>query len=448
MSVFGRQSTHERTVSSALLSDLGPGMHPRVSIRGGQFALVDAAGMRYGAPVLLQNTPQGQKLVMLAIIVGSNPKKSRVFYADKYDPDNPGPPDCYSDNGLAPSSNSSTPQARTCAECQWSKWGSDTSVLSGKKTKACNEKKKIAIIVVNDTTGLSYELQIPPATLKNMAIYASKVAAQSPPGESRKADVSDFVTAISFIPGQTGILEFNPFAWIYSAYIDASNTLCVAVDANHKPLVATDQGASVGDRIDEIWDSNELDDLLGLKDTPWTPPALAGPLPGMTGYMEPQAHGGALQRGNVASGPASPYSPPAGAHAQAPTTFVPAAHPHTPPVQQSAPQQQPAAGVPATQRTRKPRAAAGTAPQQEQATFQPATGTITESPSEIPDFLRRGAQSRTAAPASASVSHAPGPAANPPAGNAGAYGMVEAGAPPAGIESALDAAFKLATTRT
>ena len=116
MSVFGRQSTHERAVSAALLSDLGPGMHPRVSIRGGQFALVDAAGMRYGAPVLLQNTAQGQKLVMLAIIVGSNPKKSRVFYADKYDPDSPGPPDCYSDNGLAPSSNSSTPQARTCAE--------------------------------------------------------------------------------------------------------------------------------------------------------------------------------------------------------------------------------------------------------------------------------------------------------------------------------------------
>src|SRR5215472_10702176 len=125
MSVFGRQSMQHRQVSTAVTSDLGPGMHPRISIQGGQFALLDAGGLRYGAPVILQNTPQGQRVILRAIIIGSNPKKSRVFFDQPFDPANPGPPDCFSDNGLAPSVNATTPMARTCAECTFAQWGSD-----------------------------------------------------------------------------------------------------------------------------------------------------------------------------------------------------------------------------------------------------------------------------------------------------------------------------------
>jgi hypothetical protein len=443
MGVFGRQSMQDRAISAALLSDLGPGMHPRISIRGGQFALTDAGGQRYGAPVILQSTKEGQKMIMLAIIIGSNAKKSRIFYENAYDPDSPGPPDCYSDNGLAPSANASNPQARTCAECNWSKWGSDTSALTGKKTKACDEKKKLGIIVVNDTSGLSYELQIPPATLKNMAVYANMLQSFTPPGESRKADISDFITAISFVPGQTGILEFAPFAWINSAFIDEHGTLRVALDANNQPLLAPDEGQSVGDRIDEIWESGELNDLLGLKDVPWTPPALTGPLPGMTGYLEPQGHGGALQRG---SGPANPYAPPAGAIAQAPANIVPQQAPTQP--------QPPAAGSALPARTRKPRQAAGaqtvvqasTAP----STFPTAQATPAASVGndDIPDFLRRARGGTGALPASAGVPAGGGPAAHPSPSNTAGHGMVEAGAPPAGIAGALATAFNLPTTRT
>lgn len=444
MSVFGRQSVQQRNIAAAILSDMGPGMHPRISIRGGSFALVDAAGMRYQAPVFLRNTPQGQKVTMLGVIIGSNPKKSRVFYASKYDPDNPGPPDCYSDNGLAPSSNASAPQARTCAECEWGKWGSDTSQLTGKKTKACDEKKKIAIMVVGDSAGLSYELQIPPATLKTMAVYAATLAQGSPPGESRKADMSDMVTAFSFVPGQTGLLEFEPFAWLTSSYIDRDGTLCVATDAGMAPLQSPDQGESVGQRIDDIWASNELDNLLGLNDTPWTPGAFTSPLPGMAGYLgaqqsnaphmiPPRPAASPYAPANIATPPVQPHLPFASPAVQSPHSGP---QPAAPP--------SPASNVPApTQRARKPRAAAGPAPAQQ--VFpqpQPQGGDA------IPSFLRRSATVSAAPPASAGVSLPTGAAPDPSPNGGASYGMVEAGAPPSEIENVLDAAFKLNTTRT
>src|SRR5258708_22395202 len=408
---------------------------------------------------------------MLAVIIGANPKKSRVFYAGAYDPDNPGPPDCFSDNGLAPSTDASNTQAYTCEVCEWGKWGSDPSKLTGKKTKACNEKKKIAVIVVGDTTGLSYELQIPPATLKNMATYTATLAQGSPPGEQRKADASDMVTAISFVPGQTGILEFSPFAWLTSAYIDSNGTLSVSTDEKMQPLMAPDDGASIGERIDDIWEAHELDDLLGLNDKPWTPPPNTSPLPGMVGYMEPQGQGGALQRGTVPAGTAvhgllpsrptttgapaplaqSPYAP-AGAVAS-PYAPPAAAAPPTLPQQAAPPLAAPTANVPATtQRARKPRQAAA-APQVQAAPFPQSVAGQPQQQANIPDFLRRGGGPRPGPippplPTSPAVPTGPGPAANPPADGAAAYGMMEAEAPPAAIENVLAAAIKLNTTRT
>ena len=49
-----------------------------------------------------------------------------------------------SDNGTAPSRNASNPQARTCAECPQSAWGSKVSTVSGKGVKACADIQKIA----------------------------------------------------------------------------------------------------------------------------------------------------------------------------------------------------------------------------------------------------------------------------------------------------------------
>ena len=60
-----------RNVAAAVAADLGPGMHPRVSIRGGAFHLIDAGGSRYAAPIILMNTPNGQVTTMRVIIIDS-----------------------------------------------------------------------------------------------------------------------------------------------------------------------------------------------------------------------------------------------------------------------------------------------------------------------------------------------------------------------------------------
>lgn len=472
-SVFGRTSMQHHSVSQGLLSDMGPGMHPRVSILGGQFRLVDEAGQKYGAPCVLRNTANGSVLQLLAVIIGSNPKRSRVFFENVYDPDNPGPPDCFSDNGLAPSVNASNPQARTCAECEWSKWGSDISVLTGKKIKACSEKRKIALMVIGDTTQRIYEMQIPPATLKNMAKYAAYCAQHSPPGESRKADVCDFITGISFVSGQTGVLEFQAFSWISSAYRDPDGTVRAAVDAQMQPLDAPDQGEAVGALIDEIWSGETLPLLLGLNDQPWTPPAqLSGPLPGMMGAGAPVQHAIAHQPSHTVPGAApyagSPFEPPAGrAPVQPAAAFPPPAAPSAQAPALAAPQQQQPAGQnppPArATRGRKPRSqadaagAAGGALSTGQAPFlgttnpaPPATG------EDIPDFLRRGRNSdHGGAPAGGPV-HLAASASLQPAGGSGPdratiesgqFGMVDAAPPPNDLAKTLGGVFALPVAR-
>lgn len=477
-SVFGRNSMQHHSVSQGLMSDMPAGMHPRVSILGSQFTLLDEGGQHYGAPCILRNTAQGQKMTMLAIIIGSNPKRSRIFYERDYDPVNPGPPDCFSDNGLAPSVDATNPQARTCLECEWSKWGSDISALTGKKIKACTEKRKIAILVVGDTTQRVYEMQVPPASQKYLAKYVALCAGHQPPGESRKADVCDFVTAISFVPGQVGVLDFEPFAWISSVYRDSNGTVMASLDARGQAVDAEDRGESVGQFIDEIWGRDDIPILLGLNDQPWTPPALSAPLPGMTGSSSPVQHAIASQPTTTVPGappyappppPAqlpspvigSPFAPPAGREPAQPVSSFSSAQ--TPQASQ-APQQQ-------SRRGRKPRsepAAAGGAAAHSQAPFlggaaaavAAATGqspNITPAPSggDIPDFLRRPSVpndegrsgGRVDVAAGPSLQPAERPSADRATNESGQFGMVNAAPPPTDLAKTLGGVFALPVAR-
>jgi hypothetical protein len=418
MTKMGFWDRERRGVSADLTSDLGPGMHPRISIKGGQFHLIDA-GTKYAAPIILKQTPQGQRVVMLAIIVGSNPKKSRIFYDQPYDPDNPGPPDCFSDNGVAPSADASSPQSRTCAECHFSKWGSDYSQLTNKKTKACSEKKKVAILVLGDTTRRPYELDVPPASLKNLATYAGLTAGHSPPGLTRKADIADFVTEISFVPGSTGVLSFEAHCWLSSVATGANEALEVTRDPQGRLTNAEDGGDSVGDLIDDIWENNELTALLGLEDRPWTPPAgFVGP------GMQPVAIQGPRNGPAAVTAPA-PYTPQPGAIAQAPTQAF--ASPATAPPAGAEPQ-------PARQRGR-PRKPVG-APQQALPEPQKATN--------VAPFQQAAAATEQAIPG---FLHRPRTPPTPaPAGN-GQFGLTEAAPPPTSMEGALNVALNLPTKR-
>jgi hypothetical protein len=430
--IFARAGV--RAVSQLARANLGAGWHPRVSIEGGGFALVDGAGTRYQAPIVLrQNIPTLQ-----VIIVNANEQQSRVFYDGPYDRENPGPPTCYSDNGVGPSRMAQSPQARTCAECPNSEWGSAVSKLTGKGIPACATKKKLAVLVVGDASGLVYQLQIPPATLKALGKYSSDIGSYTAPGTDRPADLSDMVTGLQFVPGQTGQLQFVPLAFLDAVNVDEQGASWIDYDARNAPLPAQDGGWAIAQRIDAVWDSGQADEVVGNRDVAYTG-AIAAPVERAQVTMEPQPQGGALQRGSrpqqvaphAGHAPATPWS---GQPGQQPAQPVRAFQP--PPTTQAAPEETTSRrgrGGPRARAGRPPKAVAGPQEVPQPAAVPFPTGQRpaevvhnADAPTEVPEFLNR-----TTTPAA--------PAAN------GNFGMQEAGKPAVGVMDAVRAAMGLKT---
>ena len=67
-------------------------------------------------------------------------------------------PDCYSDNGIGPSTGASSPQAPTCAACPRSEWTKINA--NGKKVPWCTQKYKIALLIPGFQT--LFLLAVPP----------------------------------------------------------------------------------------------------------------------------------------------------------------------------------------------------------------------------------------------------------------------------------------------
>ncbi len=193
-----------RSVATAALAGLNQGQPAYISIKQNRFRLVDAGGI--------------EKMVetfhLDVVIADANPHISKIYYADAYDPKAVEfkPPTCFSDNGVGPSDQALQPQCATCAACPKNAWGSATSNVTGKQTKACNDVKKLACLVPGLAPGLSFQLRIPPASLKNLSAYVAGLNAQVTGG--RRVDVTDVVTRLSFDPQTQGVLNFQAVNWI------------------------------------------------------------------------------------------------------------------------------------------------------------------------------------------------------------------------------------------
>lgn len=199
--LVNRQS---RGVAAALAQNLSSGSPPYISIKGSRFTLVDAAG----------NQKPINQLTLDVVVAGINPHVSKIYYENAYDPNAADalPPTCFSDNGVGPSAQAQKPQSPTCAACPNNVWGSDTSRMTGKATKACNDVQKLAVMLPDDPQRIVFLLRVPPASLKHLGKYAREVGAFSAGG--RTVDVSDLVTRLSFDPNAVGILNFSPIGFI------------------------------------------------------------------------------------------------------------------------------------------------------------------------------------------------------------------------------------------
>ena len=105
------------------------------------------------------------------VIVGANPKLSKVWYAGDYTEDRESStPDCFSLNGETPHEKSELKQNDLCASCPQNAWGSKITP-EGRKVKACADQKRLALVMADKTDGDIFLLQVTPSSLSNLNAY-------------------------------------------------------------------------------------------------------------------------------------------------------------------------------------------------------------------------------------------------------------------------------------
>jgi hypothetical protein len=148
-----------------VLNGIVSGGVDRISIKGSSFTLINADGVKVDIET---------KHLDVIILVG-NPNVSQQYFAGAYDPANDKGPDCYSHNGVGPSTGCSKPQHHVCQGCPKNEWG------TGKKNdgtpsegKACAERKLLAVSV-GAAKGKAYQLNVPTTSLRNLYTYIKEV---------------------------------------------------------------------------------------------------------------------------------------------------------------------------------------------------------------------------------------------------------------------------------
>lgn len=176
---IGKPSALSVALASGLGGNGGPSF-PRISIKGSRFRIVED-----GTETVVDSTS------LAVIIVGANPRASKVWYAKAWDGNaEPAAPDCYSLDGTGPHPDSTSPQNDMCATCPHNAWGSKTSP-TGSPIKACSDRKRLAVVAADDPSGPVYLLEVTPAAMKGLNSYHKELA-------HRGIDPEIVITKLSF----------------------------------------------------------------------------------------------------------------------------------------------------------------------------------------------------------------------------------------------------------
>lgn len=131
---------------------------PRISIRASRYRLVEGG----------VETPVG--ITLDTIIVGANPRVSKVFYAKQFDASaSDVRPDCFSNDGLKPDASVQNPVHTGCADCPHNVLGSKI-LPSGAKSKMCADQRHLAVVAAADPTKV-YSLTVPVSGMKALREY-------------------------------------------------------------------------------------------------------------------------------------------------------------------------------------------------------------------------------------------------------------------------------------
>jgi len=264
---------------------------PRLSLRGKKFRFIEA-----GDEVHAQHDP------INVIILGVSPPTprlmSKTFYIEKYNPDDTAPPDCSSLDGIHPDTWVNTPQANTCAVCPKNKWGSATSEMTGKKTKACKDSKRLYVLRVDKGIDIKedtiYILTVTVSSLKYISEYGKFLSEHKLPMAAvitkvTMDDDSDY-PKISFdlagimkeVQGKTSMERAGKQEWVEMQQLDgpaprpqltgpntneglADNSV-VSEPVNTKVIVEQSTNeVSTNEPVEEAHQGNpsDIDDILG-----------------------------------------------------------------------------------------------------------------------------------------------------------------------------------------
>lgn len=380
------------------VAGLGTGRGPHISIKDNRFTWVDGAG----------NTRPVQTLYVDVVIVDVNKHTSRTYYDPSipYDPEGGAAPTCFSDNGVGASSQAQHPQNASCQLCPKSAWNSAVSKMTGKGIPACSQGKKLAV-VPPEGGNLVFQLRVPPASLTNWKSYVDTLVTHG-------LEPYDAFTRVEF--QSQGVLKFS------SAPIGENNTAFVT--------------AAVVELTERIWTAKATIEATGKDDVSWTGQGDAAKV----AYAERAQNA----TPSLPNAPMQPMAPP-------PQPFVTntprVGDPNDPRREQpfgGQQEQNGAANAFATQQAGphdpfgQPSTSSPTAATPEAKTRKPrAPKAEPVADDGIPPFLKRDTPPPT--------TPAPNPTQFAPAPNT-SFGLVQnPAAPDAGVQAALDAAFRLPT---
>ena len=189
------QGRASRNLTQKAVAGLGALLPPHISIQGNTFTLIDAAGNEQSVGPTLD-----------CVIVDVSDVNCKKYFDKDWEPGSNEPPTCWSANGVAPSRDAVSPQARRCDECQWNIRGSKISKISGASIKACRDEKWLALLIPS-VPGMLFQLVLTPGSFDNWKTYNKKF-------EGNGIDLDFVTTHLSFVPKINGVIEFNATTFV------------------------------------------------------------------------------------------------------------------------------------------------------------------------------------------------------------------------------------------
>lgn len=194
---------NELSDTAKALTGGGVGGGKRISIKGGVFRLIN--GGKEIAAI--------DERYLDVIIAKAAPKVARTFYMSKYDPENIGGPDCWSNDGEKPDASIKAPQNVNCINCEQNQAGSGQG-----NSRACRYQQRMAVVLATDPEGDVLQLALPATSIfgkeegdkRPLQAYARFLALQSPP-----INPEQIVTRMRFdTTSESPKLFFQPMRWL------------------------------------------------------------------------------------------------------------------------------------------------------------------------------------------------------------------------------------------